>query len=117
MLSDAGEPDDWPLSASGRLGRMTTDTGQSGYRGYLTDNTVTIAEVLRTCGYRTAMAGKWHLSVTKEGPGHMRHLNNQQILDIFADRATYPAARGFEDHYGIIWGVANYFDPFSLVQN
>jgi arylsulfatase len=63
------------------------------------------------------MVGKWHLSVTKEGPGHMRRLNNQEIAESFADRATYPAARGFEDHYGVIWGVVNFFDPFSLVQN
>src|SRR5882672_2433632 len=27
------------------VGRMTTDAGRSGYRGYLTDNTATIAEV------------------------------------------------------------------------
>jgi arylsulfatase A-like enzyme len=99
------------------VGRMTSDTGKSGYRGYLTENTVTIAEVLRAAGYRTGMVGKWHLSVTKEGPGHIRHLNNQEILDRFADLSTYPVGRGFEEHYGIIWGVANYFDPFSLVHN
>src|SRR6266566_6931061 len=99
------------------VGRMTADTGRGGYRGYLTENTVTIAEALRSAGYHTGMVGKWHLSVTKEGPGHMKHLNNQEILESFADRKTYPVARGFEEHYGIIWGVANYFDPFSLVQN
>ena len=99
------------------VGRMTTDAGRAGYRGYLTDNTVTIAEVLRSAGYRTGMAGKWHLSVTKEGPQHMKHLNNQEILEKFADRATYPVSRGFDEHYGIIWGVGNYFDPFSLVNN
>jgi arylsulfatase A-like enzyme len=99
------------------VGRMTADAGLAGYRGFLTDNTVTIAEVLRSAGYRTGMVGKWHLSVTKEGPAHMRHLNNHAILESFADRKTYPVGRGFEEHYGIIWGVANYFDPFSLVQN
>jgi arylsulfatase len=99
------------------VGRMTADTGLPGYRGFLTPNTVTIAEVLRSAGYRTAMVGKWHLSVTKESPGHMKHLNNQAILESFADRATYPVARGFEEHYGVIWGVVNFFDPFSLVRN
>src|SRR3954464_5577810 len=76
------------------VGRMTTDTGRVGYRGYLTDNTVTIAEVLRSAGYRTGMVGKWHLSVTKEGPEHLKYLNNQKILEKFADRATYPVSRG-----------------------
>ena len=99
------------------VGRMTMDAGLPGYRGFLTDNTVTIAEVLRAAGYRTAMVGKWHLSLTREGPNHLKHLNNQSILDTFSDPNTYPVARGFEEHYGVIWGVVNYFDPFSLVYN
>jgi arylsulfatase A-like enzyme len=99
------------------IGRMTHDTGKPGYRGFLTANTVTIPEVLRAAGYRTAMAGKWHLSVTQEPPGHMRNLNNQAIRDRFSDPATYPTGRGFEEFYGVVWGVANYFDPFSLVHN
>jgi arylsulfatase A-like enzyme len=99
------------------VGRMTQDAGLPGYRGFLTDNTVTIAEVLRAAGYRTAMVGKWHLSLTREQPGHTRHLNNQQVLDTFSDVKTYPVARGFESHYGVIWGVVNYFDPFSLVRD
>ncbi len=99
------------------VGRMTFDAGLPGYRGQLSRNAVTIAEVLRTAGYRTAMVGKWHLSLTQSGPGHLRFLNNQAILDRFADPASYPVGRGFEEHYGIIWGVVNYFDPFSLVHN
>ena len=101
------------------VGRMTMDSGAQfpGYRGTLTPNTVTIAEVLRAAGYSTAMVGKWHLSLTQERPGHMKHLNNQAILDTFSDPATYPVGRGFERHYGVIWGVVNYFDPFSLVHN
>ena len=41
------------------IGDMTNDQHLPGYRGFLTDNTVTIAEVLRAAGYHTAMAGKW----------------------------------------------------------
>lgn len=99
------------------VGRMTADYGTPGYRGHLAENTVTIAEVLRAAGYHTAMAGKWHLSVTQMQPRHMRHLNNQLIRPTFSDPATYPVGRGFEQHYGNIWGVVNYFDPFSLVNN
>jgi arylsulfatase len=99
------------------VGRMTNDAKLPGYRGRLNENCVTIAEVLRSTGYRTAMVGKWHLSNTTEGPDHMRHLNNQAIAPQFGDPKTYPVGRGFEEHYGIIWGVANFFDPFSLVHN
>jgi arylsulfatase len=99
------------------VGRMTMDAGRPGYRGFLTENTVTIAEVLRSAGYRTGMVGKWHLSLTREAPGHMRRLNNQEIAQTFSDPRTYPVGRGFEQHYGVIWGVVNYFDPFSLVNN
>ena len=99
------------------VGRMTMDAGAPGYRGTLTENTVTIAEALRTSGYRTGMVGKWHLSPTREGPGHLKALSNQVVLDTFSDPKTYPVARGFERHYGVIWGVVNYFDPFSLVRN
>lgn len=99
------------------VGRMTADYNTPGYRGHLAENTATIAELLREGGYHTAMAGKWHLSVTQMRPGHMRALNNQVILPTFSDPATYPVGRGFEQHYGIIWGVVNYFDPFSLVNN
>jgi arylsulfatase len=63
------------------------------------------------------MVGKWHVSLTQMLDDHMKHLNNQVIRSTFSDPATYPVARGFEEHYGVIWGVVNYFDPFSLVHN
>jgi arylsulfatase len=99
------------------VGRMTFDDGLPGYRGQLGRNVVTIAEVLGQAGYRTAMVGKWHLSLTRELKNHMQHLNNQVIRETFSDPETYPVRRGFEKHYGVIWGVVNYFDPFSLVRN
>lgn len=61
------------------VGWMTADQGQPGYRGQLTDNCVTIAEVLRESGYFTAMTGKWHVGfehgVTPGGRGFDRSLN------------------------------------------
>jgi arylsulfatase len=98
------------------IGAMTFDRGLPGYRGQLRPDTPTLAEVLRSAGYRTAMSGKWHVSLTKEGPDHLRHLNNQEIAETFADPASYPTARGFERYFGCLWGVVNYFDPFSLVE-
>jgi arylsulfatase len=99
------------------VGAMTFDTGQPGYRGFLTENTATIAEVLSAAGYRTLMAGKWHLSVTKDSPRNALWVSHRLDLGPFSDPATYPAGRGFDEHYGTIWGVVDYFDPFSLVHN
>ena len=57
------------------VGHMVTDREQPGYQGNLNDRCVTIAEVLRGAGYRTAMAGKWH--VTKFVAGHQRRREGQ----------------------------------------
>lgn len=83
---------------------------------------VTIPEVLKTTGYHTAMTGKWHLSLT-QGIGnnadqmawlsHQNTFNNRPVAPI----ETYPCNRGFDEHWGTIWGVVNHFDPFSLVHN
>ncbi|MEM7374985.1 MAG: arylsulfatase [Bacteroidota bacterium] len=106
------------------IGQMTRDQGEEfpGYRGRLMENTLTIAEALGAAGYQTAMVGKWHASLTpvKGGKGdseeHMRWLNHQGYAeDDFGDVSTYPTARGFDKYFGNIWGVVNYFDPFSLV--
>jgi arylsulfatase A-like enzyme len=65
------------------VGSMTADEGQPGYRGAIQPHCVTIAQVLKSAGYRTAMAGKWHVG------------DNQS-----------PIARGFDDFYGFVRGYA-----------
>ena len=100
------------------IGEMTTDRHEPGYRGYLTSNTVTLAEVLKSAGYHTAMAGKWHVSNTIELPGkgeQLKWLNHQSVQPYFSPVEQYPTSRGFEKYYGNIFGVVDYFDPFSLV--
>ena len=67
------------------IGEMTMDHHEPGYRGYLTENTVTIAEVLKTAGYQTAMSGKWHVSNTVEQP------TKQEQLDWLNHQAYHPA--------------------------
>ena len=42
------------------VGHMVNNRGFRPYQGYLRDDCVTIAEVLRADGYRTLMSGKWH---------------------------------------------------------
>ncbi|WP_231615809.1 arylsulfatase [Novipirellula artificiosorum] len=61
------------------IGWMTADQGLDGYRGRLNDHCVTIAEVLGSAGYFTAMTGKWHVGfeqgITPWGRGFDRSLN------------------------------------------
>ena len=100
------------------IGQMTDDTHQPGYRGYLTENTVTIAEVLKEAGYHTAMSGKWHVSNTveqKDPVEQLRWLNHQSYYPFFSPVEQYPVNRGFEKYFGTIWGVIDFFDPFALV--
>ncbi|MEJ7556915.1 MAG: sulfatase-like hydrolase/transferase [Pedobacter sp.] len=101
------------------IGAMTTPQNDSGYRGYLGKNTVTIAEVLKGAGYRTAMTGKWHVSNTIVQPkqqDQMDWLNHKTEHPLFSPIDQYPTSRGFEKFYGTIWGVVDFFDPFSLVE-
>ena len=101
------------------IGNMTMDEHAPGYKGYLTENTVTIAEVLKEAGYNTAMAGKWHVSNTFSRPTAKEQfawLNHQSDYQgPFSPIEQYPVNRGFDKFYGTIWGVVDYFDPFSLV--
>ncbi|HEY0670270.1 MAG TPA: arylsulfatase, partial [Sphingobacteriaceae bacterium] len=99
------------------VGEMSTDHNLPGYRGFMKENTVTIAEVLKTAGYQTGMVGKWHLSNTPALPKeeHLKWLAHQKSLPYFAPVEQYPVNRGFDKYYGNIWGVVDFFDPFSLV--
>lgn len=70
------------------IGHMVYSDKGPGYRPYLNDNCVTIAEVLGDAGYRTMMAGKWHVG---HKPGQ------------------WPSDRGFQHFYGIHIHVDSYF--------
>ena len=83
------------------VGHMTQDRGEDGYRGDLNDRCVTMAEVLRSAGYRTAMAGKWHVTKFVEARDESKKYN-------------WPLQRGFDRYFGIIQGGADYFNPKPL---
>ena len=65
------------------LGAMNGTQGpnqmsQPGYEGHLNQRTVSLAKLLQDSGYKTYMAGKWHLGKTSE---------------------TLPAAKGFDRYF------------------
>ncbi|WP_443947304.1 arylsulfatase [Pedobacter sp. AW1-32] len=102
------------------IGKMTEAEDEPGYLGHLGENTVTLAEVLKNAGYHTAMSGKWHVSntnVQKNPKEQLAWLNHQKDYGDFSPIAQYPTSRGFEHFFGTIWGVVNFFDPFSLVSD
>ncbi len=75
------------------LGHMAgNDLGQSGYRGRVADDTITLAQTLSESGYRTFMAGKWHLGTDD------------------------PTAHGFEQFYGTLVSAKRFFDPGHLIR-
>ncbi len=83
------------------LGHMVSDLGSDAYRGELSKNAVTMAQVLSNQGYFTAMTGKWH--VTKNWhPGDVKD--------------NWPLQRGFERFYGTLPGHGSLYDPFGLVE-
>lgn len=84
------------------IGRMTNDNGQPGYRGDLSFRAVTIAEVLRTAGYRTYMSGKWHVT--------------DKLLE-HESKHNWPKQRGFDRFYGTIIGAGSFFDPWTLTRD
>lgn len=81
------------------VGHMTEDHGYDGYRGALNNHCVTIAEVMRTAGYRTYACGKWHVSAADKPD---------------SDNSAWPLQRGFEKYYGTIRGAGNFYDPAAL---
>lgn len=83
---------------SAGMGTLAEDPGKRapanaapGYQEYLNDRCVTIAEALRPAGYRSYMAGKWHLG--------------------YHGQEKWPLQRGFDRYYGIIAGAASYLAP------
>ncbi len=109
-----------PTRASLMTGQYQQKVNMGDNGNTLGRNGITLAEGLKQAGYDTAMLGKWHLSKTESLPNRKNHLawlNHQYDPRVpFAPPDSYPVNRGFDSHYGVIWGVVDYFDPFSLVE-
>jgi len=68
---------------------VSSNTVSGPYQGFLNNNCVTLAEVLKSGGYYTAATGKWHVG---------------------EEKPHWPTDRGFDNYYGLISGASNYFD-------
>ena len=66
---------------------MTQDIGRPGYRGRLSEDAQTIAQVLAGGGYRSFISGKWHLGTED------------------------PTKHGFEEFYGTLVSAKTFWDP------
>ncbi|MGB0599893.1 MAG: arylsulfatase [Rubripirellula sp.] len=85
------------------VGHMMNDRGHDGYRGDLNRSCVTIAEALKTAGYKSYMSGKWHVT---------KMIKPQQE----EDKHNWPMQRGFDRFYGTIHGAGSFFDPNTLTR-
>ncbi|MCB1230834.1 MAG: arylsulfatase [Verrucomicrobiae bacterium] len=74
------------------LGHITQDIGQPGYRGHVSEDARTIAQVLAPAGYRSFISGKWHLGTDD------------------------PTKHGFEEFYGTLVSAKRFFDPDHLIR-
>lgn len=108
-----------PTRAALMTGKYPHQVGVARNGRSLTPDGLTIAEVLKPAGYQTGWVGKWHLSqcdVLDDAALHQKWLDHQYDPGTsFGPLESYPVNRGFDKAWGIIWGVINYFDPFSLV--
>jgi arylsulfatase len=74
------------------LGHMTIDLKRPGYLGRVSEDAQTIAQVLKPAGYRSFIAGKWHLG-TRD-----------------------PTRHGFEEFYGTLASAKRFFDQDHLLR-
>ena len=90
------------------VGHMVGDYGVPEYQGYLNDKCATIAEVLKTSGYRTQLSGKWHVG----GNYPLQHPESWTPGD---DKHPTPLQRGFDHFWGTLTGAGSFFAPPTLM--
>jgi len=78
------------------------DFGYPGYRGEMTDQAITLPEVLRQNGYQTLAIGKWHLA-------NGEHRSRIGPFD------AWPTHKGFDRYWGFLEGQSDQFLPQYLV--
>jgi arylsulfatase len=82
------------------IGILTgNNAAEGGYAGNLNTRCATIAEVLKSNGYITAITGKWHLTNSPNVPN-----------------GAWPTDRGFDNFFGTLDGCATFFRPGTLTR-
>lgn len=82
------------IAGLGNMAETVADNqmGQPGYEGHLSARVDTVAEILKSAGYHTYMAGKWHLGM-------------------HPDRS--PRNRGFEQSFAMLYGAGSHFSDMA----
>ena len=75
------------------------DSAKGGYTGKLNDRCITLAEVLKSEGFTTAIRGKWHLTPSNRVPDD-----------------AWPTNRGFDTFWGTMTGCGTYYQPGTLTR-
>ncbi|WP_293188454.1 arylsulfatase [Ottowia sp.] len=79
------------------------DPGYPGYKGEMSKDAPTMAELLRAQGYATFAAGKWHNTYDANAqPG--------------GDISSWPLQRGFDRFYGFLGAETSYFQPDRMLE-
>lgn len=92
------------------VGHMVDNRGSRAYQGYLRDDCVTIAEVLKGAGYQTLMSGKWHT-------GGRLPAREPDVWEPGTKGYPTPQQRGFDQFYGTLVGAGSFFYPHALTEN
>ncbi len=92
------------------IGHMGVNFGTPAYQGFLRNDSVTIAEVLRESGYRTLMSGKWHVA----GDFNPREVDSWRVGDV---GHPTPRQRGFDRFYGTLDGATHFFSPHHMLED
>ena len=97
------------------VGHMVDDWNAGpAYRGWLRDDTVTIAEALKAGGYQTCYSGKWHVNWSFEpAPGEAVDSLHHHLGE---PGYPHPMQRGFDDVYALMAGATSLFNPDHLIR-
>jgi arylsulfatase A-like enzyme len=71
------------------MGYFNVNLGLPAYQGFLNNESLTLAEVLKGAGYSTIISGKWHVG---------------------DDYDQWPAQRGFERSFNFVGGASNFYE-------
>ena len=82
------------IAGLGNMAETVADNqmGQPGYEGHLSARVDTVAEILKSAGYHTYMAGKWHLGMHPD---------------------SSPRSRGFEQSFAMLYGAGSHFSDMA----